>query len=72
VKNGKISEKIKRKRISCFAGPEGGDFGPLVRERARGRGWRPSWPSSEGTAGDDAAVRGPHARVGAGAYRRGR
>jgi hypothetical protein len=45
----------------------GGDFGPPGRERARGRDWRPSWPSSEGeTAGDGAVARGPHASEGGG------
>jgi hypothetical protein len=65
VKNGKRNEKIKRKRISCLAGP-GGNFGPPRRER--GRGWRPSWPNSEGggTAGDGAVARRPHASEGGG------
>jgi hypothetical protein len=67
VKNGKRHEKIKRKGISCFAGPGGGDFGSPGRERARGRGWRPSWPNSKGMAGDGAVVRGPHASEGEGA-----
>jgi hypothetical protein len=59
VKNGKRNEKIKRKRISCLAGP--GGFRP-TRARARRR---PSWPSSEGgTAGDGAVARGPHASEG--------
>jgi hypothetical protein len=48
-------------------GRGGGDFGPPGRERARGRGWRPNWPSSEGeTAGDGAVSRGPHASEGGG------
>jgi hypothetical protein len=66
VKNGKRNEKIKRERISCLAGP--GGFGPPGRKRARGRGWRPSRPSSEGMAGGNGAVvRGPHASEGEGA-----
>jgi hypothetical protein len=59
VKNGKRNEKIKRKRISCLAGP-GGDFGPPGRERARGRGLRSSWPSSEGKRRGTALWRGAH------------
>jgi hypothetical protein len=36
-KNGKRKEKIKRKRVSCLAGPGGGGyFGTPGRERARG------------------------------------
>jgi hypothetical protein len=56
---GKGNEKIKRKRVSCLAGP-GGYFGPPRHERARGHGWRPSWPSSEGTTGGTALWRGAH------------
>jgi hypothetical protein len=44
-----------------------GEFWPTrAQARARGRGWRPSWPNSEGTAGDNTVVRGPHASEGRG------
>jgi hypothetical protein len=38
----------------------GGRFWPTQRERARGRGWRPSWPSSEGLRRGTAPGRAPH------------
>jgi hypothetical protein len=62
VKNGKRNEKIKRKRVSCLAGPGGGGvFRPTqARARERGHGWRPSWPSSEGTVGGTALRCGAH------------
>jgi hypothetical protein len=60
---GKEKRKIKRKGISCLAGP--GGFRPTwARARARAR-LRPGWPSSEGeTAGDGAVARGPHTSEG--------
>jgi hypothetical protein len=57
--------KEKGKRVSCLARPGGILAHPGAS--ARGRGWRPSWPNSEGTAGDSAMVRGPHASEGEGA-----
>jgi hypothetical protein len=61
---GKEKRKIKRKGISCLAGPGGilAYLGASARARAR---LRPGWPSSEGeTAGDGAVARGPHASEG--------
>jgi hypothetical protein len=59
-KMGKEKRKIKRKGISCLAGPWGGFRPTWARARLR-----PGWPSSEGeTAGDGAVARGPHASEG--------
>jgi hypothetical protein len=64
VKNGKRNEKIKRKRISCLAGP-GGDFGPPGRERASAAAAQLAQQRG-GPAGDGAVARGPHASEGGG------
>jgi hypothetical protein len=54
-----MRNKKEKDFLPCWAE---GDFGPPERER----GWRPSWPSSAGTAVDGAVVRGPHASEGVG------
>jgi hypothetical protein len=61
VKNGKRNEKIKRKRISCLAGPGGILAHPGAS--ARGCGWRPSWPNSEGETAGTALWHGAHTPV---------
>jgi hypothetical protein len=48
----------KKKRDFLLAGP-GGVFGPAERERARGRGRRPTSPRRSGTARADAVGAGP-------------
>jgi hypothetical protein len=48
---------------ACWAG---GDFGPPGRERARGRGRRPSRPISEGDGGGRSRGTGPHVSEGRG------
>jgi hypothetical protein len=53
---GKEKEKIKRKGVSCLAGP-GGVFRPT---RARARAGARWWPSSEGWRGGTVLRRGAH------------
>jgi hypothetical protein len=59
--NGKRNEKIKRKRISCLAGPGG-----IWSTRARARLAAQLAQQRGGTVGGGAVARGPHASEGGG------
>jgi hypothetical protein len=69
--NGKKKwEKKKKKGFpACWAG---GNFNPPGRERARGRGRRPTWPISGGDGGERHHGVGPHVSEGRGLTARSR